>query len=105
MTRDTYRVHDDRDSVSDAEMYEALWAAAPFPRLPNDAPAELKKLTIDVDDPKRVYAIHRASRRHHFQILVERLAYTLLAAFVDGIIVLRADCAQIHHPDQVRLSI
>jgi hypothetical protein len=76
MTRDTYRVHDDRESVSDVEMYAALWAAAPFPRLPDDAPAELKKLTIDIDDPKRVYAIHRASRRHHFQILVERFAYT-----------------------------
>jgi hypothetical protein len=73
MTRDTYRVHDDRESASDAEMYAALWAAAPFPRLPEDAPKELKKLAIDVDDPKRVYAIHRASRRHHFQILVERL--------------------------------
>jgi hypothetical protein len=34
----------------------------------------LKKLTINIDDPKRVYAIHRASRRHHFQILVERSA-------------------------------
>ena len=56
-------------------LYAALWAAAPFPRLPDDAPAELKKLTIDIDDPKRVYAIHRASRRHHFQILVERSAY------------------------------
>lgn len=74
MTRDTYRVHDVREPVSDAEMYQGLWAAAHFPRLPDDAPVELKKFTIDIDDPKRVYAIHRASRRHHFQILVERLA-------------------------------
>jgi hypothetical protein len=80
MTRDTYRVHDDRESVSDAEMYAALWAAAPFPRLPDDAPVELKKLTIDIDDPKRVYAIHRASRRHHFHILVERSASSSAAA-------------------------
>lgn len=80
MTRDTYRVHDDRESVSDAEMYAALWAAAPFPRLPDDAPAELKKLTTDIDDSKRVYAIHRASRRHQFQILVERSAYPSAAA-------------------------
>src|SRR4051794_32593189 len=71
MTRDTQgRLHD-RDS-NDAEVYAALWSAAPFPRLPNDAPSEMRKLTIDVDDPKRVYAIHRASRRHQFQILVER---------------------------------
>jgi hypothetical protein len=74
MTRDTYRVHDDREPVSDAEMYASLWAAASFPRLPDDAPPELKKFAIDIDDPKRVYAIHRASRRHHFQILVERFA-------------------------------
>jgi hypothetical protein len=74
MTRDTYRVHDDRDPVSDAEMYASLWAAASFPRLPDDAPPELKKFAIDIDDPKRVYSIHRASRRHHFQILVERFA-------------------------------
>jgi hypothetical protein len=73
MTRDTQIIHDDRNPLSGAEVYAALWAAAPFPRLPHDAPNELKKLTIDVEDPKRVYAIHRASRRHHFQILVERL--------------------------------
>jgi len=72
MTRDTQALYDERDPVTDAEVYTALWAAAPFPHLPNDAPNELKKLTIDIDDPRRVYAIHRASRRHHFHILVER---------------------------------
>ena len=77
MTRDTYRVHDDRDTASDAEIYAALWTAAPFPRLPDDAPAEVKKLAIDIDDPKRVYAIHRAARRHQFQILVERYVNNL----------------------------
>jgi hypothetical protein len=82
MTRDTQGLHDDHVSVGDAEVYAALWAAAPFPRLPNDAPNELKKLTIDVDDPKRVYAIHRASRRHHFHILVERLACATAPLFM-----------------------
>jgi hypothetical protein len=73
MTRDTQGLHDGRDLTSDGEIHAALWAAAaPFPNLPNDAPTELRKLAIDIDDPKRVYAIHRASRRHHFQILVER---------------------------------
>lgn len=71
MTRDTHRVHDDRSPV-DADVYAALWAAAPFPRVPDDAPNELKKAAIDIDDPRRVYAIHRAARRHQFQILVER---------------------------------
>ncbi|KAK0120187.1 hypothetical protein ONS95_011593 [Cadophora gregata] len=72
MTRDTHRVHDDRETVSDADIYAALWATAPFPRLPEDAPSELKKLMVDVDDPKRIYGIHRARRRHNFQLLVER---------------------------------
>jgi len=72
MTRDTHRVHDDRGTVSDADIYAALWATAPFPRLPEDAPSELKKLTVEVDDPKRIYGIHRARRRHNFQLLVER---------------------------------
>ena len=66
MTRDTQGLLDERGS-NDADVYAALWEAAAFPRLPRDAPSELKWLTIDIDDPKRVYAIHRASRRHHFQ--------------------------------------
>jgi hypothetical protein len=73
MTRDSYRVHDDRGISIDADVYAALLrTSAPFPRLPEDAPSDLKKLTIDLDDPKRIYAVHRASRRHNFQILVER---------------------------------
>ncbi|PBP27769.1 HECT-domain-containing protein [Diplocarpon rosae] len=72
MTRDTRRVYDDRDTASDAEIYAALWATVPFSRLPEDAPNELKRLTINVDDPKRIYGIHRARRRHNFQLLVER---------------------------------
>lgn len=75
MTRDTQRPHGDRDSASDADVHTALWAAATLPRLPVDAPNELKKLTIDIDDPKRVYVIHRASRRHNFHSLVERLVF------------------------------
>jgi hypothetical protein len=78
MTRDTQGLHDDRELENDADVYGALWTATPFPRLPIDAPNELKNLTIDVDDPKRVYAIHRASRRHNFNILVEK-SVTLLS--------------------------
>lgn len=91
MTRDTQGLHDDRDPENDADVYGALWMAAPFPRLPIDAPNELKNLTIDIDDPKRVYAIHHASRRHNFNILVERsirpyilsLLFSLLTSFID----------------------
>lgn len=72
MTRDTQGLHGHRDSASETEVYTALWSAATFPRLPTDAPNELKRLTIDVDDPKRVYVIHRASRRHYLQNLVEK---------------------------------
>jgi hypothetical protein len=88
MTRDTHGLHGDRDSATDAEVYTALWSAATFPHLPTDAPNELKKLTIDVDDPKRIYVIHRAGRRHHFQILVEKfvrpspLLFSMLTGFI-----------------------
>lgn len=73
MKRDTTGLRDELDG-HDVDPSSALWIAATanFPRLPADAPGELRRLTIEVDDPKRVYTIHRASRRHHFHILVER---------------------------------
>jgi hypothetical protein len=49
-----------------------LWEEAPFPRLPRDAPPELKDFVQTVDNPRRVYTIHKASRRHNFQTLVEK---------------------------------
>ena len=71
MTRESHRVVDSHEDQS--EVFSALWTAAPsFPRLPADAPEEFRKLTISVEDPTRVYSIHQASRRHGFQILVER---------------------------------
>lgn len=76
MTRDTQGLLDDRDG-NDADIYAALWAAAPFPRVPKDAPFEIKRVTIDIEDPKRVYAVHRASRRHNFQVLVEKYSHQL----------------------------
>jgi hypothetical protein len=72
MTRDTHRLHDDRNAQSEAETFTALWTAARFSHLPEDAPNELKKLIVEVDDPKRVYVIHRGSRRYQFQNLVDR---------------------------------
>ncbi|TVY65501.1 Ubiquitin-protein ligase E3A, partial [Lachnellula suecica] len=63
--------------ATEDEVYAALWATARFPRLPLDAPEQLKKVTIDIDDPKRVYTVHQAARRHHFQILVERYIFQI----------------------------
>lgn len=40
--------------------------------MPPDAPTELREHVVDIDDPRRVYAIHRASRRHGFQTLVDK---------------------------------
>ncbi|TVY88608.1 Ubiquitin-protein ligase E3A, partial [Lachnellula willkommii] len=54
MTRDIQRLHDEHDSATEDEVYAALWATSPFPRLPPDAPEALKKVTIDIDDPKRM---------------------------------------------------
>ncbi|KAL2019181.1 hypothetical protein VTK56DRAFT_9981 [Thermocarpiscus australiensis] len=76
MTRDAMRpVSADNRSYSNADdldLLAGLWEEARFPRLPWDAPSLLRDLVEDVDSPKRVYAIHKASRRHNFQLLVLR---------------------------------
>lgn len=71
MTRDI-GLRDGQDPATEDEVYAALWATAPYPRLPEDAPDELKNFIVDVEDPKRIYTIHLAARRHQFQLLVER---------------------------------
>ncbi|KAI5459294.1 HECT-domain-containing protein [Mariannaea sp. PMI_226] len=60
------------DSPSDLDLLSGLWQEAPFARLPPDAPAELDKYVQNIDNPSRVYAIHKASRRQGFQLLVEK---------------------------------
>ena len=74
MTRDSTRSvdggHDHRDA--EVDLLAGLWEEAPFARLPWDAPTELKELIEDIENPKRVYAVHRASRRHNFQLLLEK---------------------------------
>lgn len=83
MTRDTIRpldaghntLHMHHDLETD--LLAGLWETAPFARLPTDAPQELKDLVEDIENPKRVYAIHRASRRHGFQLLVEKFIVQL----------------------------
>ncbi|KPM44989.1 hypothetical protein AK830_g1512 [Neonectria ditissima] len=54
------------------DLLAGLWQEAPFARLPHDAPPELDAYVQDIESPSRVYAIHRASRRHDFQLLIER---------------------------------
>lgn len=73
MTRDTRRPEKgpQPENSFDADLLAGLWEDAPFARLPPDAPSELKDMVQTIENPKRVYAIHRASRRHNFQILVE----------------------------------
>jgi len=83
----------------DADMYAALWAAAPFPRLPDDAPVEFKELMITIDDPRRVYTIHKAARRHQFNILVERYSYSGGPSHAE------AYNSQIYQPGSLWLSI
>lgn len=83
MTRDTIRPPDAGNAAHpvqhDVEMdlLAGLWETAPFARLPGDAPPELKEMVEDIENPKRVYAIHRASRRHGFQQLVEKFIVQL----------------------------
>lgn len=74
MTRDTTRPTDGGPghSLGDTDLLAGLWEEAPFARLPLDAPSELRELLDDIDNPKRVYAVVSASRRHNFQLLVQR---------------------------------
>ncbi|KAK7218165.1 hypothetical protein V2G26_006168 [Clonostachys chloroleuca] len=61
----------------DLDLTSGLWLEAPFVKLPPDAPPELHDYVTDIHDPRRVYAIHRASRRHDFQSLVNRFIFQL----------------------------
>ena len=70
MTRTADNAHSSSDV--DADLLAGLWEEAPFARLPRDAPAELKEMLVDIENPKRVYAVHRATRRHNFQLLVQK---------------------------------
>ncbi|KAF4122074.1 hypothetical protein GMORB2_7667 [Geosmithia morbida] len=68
-----YRLQRSSESAKDGcdpDLLAGLWQEAPFARLPSDAPDELRQYLVDIDDPRRIYVIHRASRRHRFQELV-----------------------------------
>jgi hypothetical protein len=76
MTRDAMRPASagshNHKIADDIDLLAGLWEEARFARLPWDAPSELKDLVEDIDNPKRVYAVHKASRRHNFQQLVQK---------------------------------
>lgn len=66
---------------SDPGLLAGLWQEVSFTRLPADAPPELDDYVQDIEDPGRIYAIHRASRRHNFQLLLARSVITVCNAF------------------------
>ncbi|GFP55905.1 ubiquitin-protein ligase E3A [Trichoderma asperellum] len=68
---EAHRLRSPSDAIGELDLLAGLWQVAPFARLPPDAPAELRDYVQDVENPRRVYAIHRASRRHDFQTLVD----------------------------------
>lgn len=69
---DLDRRHDGPSDNDDRyDLFAGLWQESPFARLPTDAPPELRPFVRDIENPRRVYAIHRASRRHDFQLLVQ----------------------------------
>ncbi|KAK3316112.1 hypothetical protein B0H66DRAFT_278525 [Apodospora peruviana] len=73
MTREAApRAVDGANGIDPLDVVTGVWEEARFARLPWDAPAELKELVEDIDNPKRVYSVHRASRRHNFQQLVQK---------------------------------
>ncbi|KAM6487659.1 hypothetical protein HDV62DRAFT_350376 [Trichoderma sp. SZMC 28011] len=66
------RLRGPSEANGELDLLAGLWQVAPFPRLPADAPVELNDYVQHVENPRRVYAIHRASRRHDFQHLVDK---------------------------------
>ncbi|KAI3329959.1 hypothetical protein F4824DRAFT_353567 [Ustulina deusta] len=71
-------VHNGRScSILEDDTLAALWENAPFPKLPLDAPPEIRELVVDIESPRRVYTIHRASRRHNLQLLIDRFVVQL----------------------------
>ncbi|PSR79386.1 hypothetical protein BD289DRAFT_375524 [Coniella lustricola] len=83
MTRDTVRPLDAASASPclhhdvGMDLLAGLWDTAPFARLPLDAPPEIRDIVENIENPKRVYAIHRACRRHGFQQLVEKFIVQL----------------------------
>ncbi|OAQ97004.1 hypothetical protein LLEC1_05987 [Akanthomyces lecanii] len=69
------------DGLSDGDdrydLFAGLWQESAFVRLPSDAPPQLSPFVRDIENPRRVYAIHRASRRHDFQLLVQLYIHQL----------------------------
>lgn len=101
------------ETSADLDLLAGLWREAPFARLPPDAPAELQAYIQDIENPSRVYAIHKASRRNDFQLLVERFVEIDTCArsetncrlrsqiYPSATIRLRA--TRLHHPDMFQL--
>ncbi|KAK3682620.1 hypothetical protein B0T22DRAFT_290194 [Podospora appendiculata] len=65
------------NNISEIDVLAGLWEQAPFARLPPDAPNELRDFLEYIDNPKRVYSVHKASRRHNFQQLVQKFIVQL----------------------------
>ncbi|MBE3043974.1 hypothetical protein IMZ48_15665 [Candidatus Bathyarchaeota archaeon] len=72
MTRERARTSQGGHPDVETDLIALLWEEAPFPRLPRDAPPELKDLVQAIENPRHVYTIHKATRRHNFQSLVEK---------------------------------
>lgn len=70
MTRDTGRVFGPPQNHDD--LLAELLSSTSLPRLPSNAPEELRRYTVDVKNHKKLYKAHQASRRHGFQALVEK---------------------------------
>lgn len=50
---------------------ESIMEAVKLPQLPVHAPQKLRDNTVDIEDPRRVYAVHRAIRAYSFSSLQE----------------------------------
>ncbi|KAL1900451.1 hypothetical protein Cpir12675_000919 [Ceratocystis pirilliformis] len=65
------------DMTAYNDLLGLLWEHTTFPRLPHDAPQELRDYLVSLDDPRQVYKVHHASRRYGFMTLVEKFVHQL----------------------------
>ncbi|SPO04849.1 related to ubiquitin-protein ligase [Cephalotrichum gorgonifer] len=93
MTREQARASHSGHPDVEIDLLALLWEEAPFPRLPRDAPPELKDFVQTIENPRHVYTIHKAARRHNFQSLVEKSVPSPSLAILSHVVPIVANVA------------
>jgi hypothetical protein len=87
MTRDTQGLHGHN---RDDDTFAALWATVPFPRIPVDAPKELRALTIEWVIPSHTSVLKIVTREMNALWIDDFTALTIRNEFTQSIAPLAA---------------